>query len=418
MRHKGESVGEAARPRTPGAPSPLLLLGPAFVAAVAYVDPGNVATNVTSGGRYAYLLVWVVVVANVIAMLVQYLAAKVTIATGATLAELCRTRFRRPVALGLWAQAELVAVATDLAELIGGAVALGLLFDMPLILGGAVTGLVSWIVLALQQRGGYQRFQAVIAGMLLVVVGGFCYSAIVSGPDLGALAAGVVPRLAGTDTLLLAVGILGATVMPHAIYLHGALVRDRHGAALRDPARRRSLVSATRLDIVIAMGLAGLVNLSMLVAAAATLTPKDAESLQGAYDGFARELGTPLAVIFALALLASGFASTAVGNYAGAVIFEGFLGRRTSVMVRRGVTLVPAFAVLATGVEPGFALVLSQVVLSFGIPFALWPLAGFARRADLMGELVNRRITTVAAYGATVVITVLNLALIALVVVG
>lgn len=392
----------------------LPLLGPAFVAAVAYVDPGNVATNMAAGAHYGYLLVWVVVSANLVAMLVQYLSAKVTIVTGATLPELCRRNFRRPVALGLWAQAELVAVATDLAELIGGAVALNLLFGMPILLGGVLTGVVSWVVLAVQQRRGSRNFEAAVGGMLAVVLGGFCYNALAAGVDLGELATGIAPRLEGQESLLLAVGILGATVMPHAIYLHGALVRDRHGSTVDRPERQRRLLSATRLDIGVAMGLAGVVNLAMLTAAAAVLLPAEADSIQGAHDGFARALGSSGAVLFALALLASGFASCAVGTYAGAVIFEGFFGRETSVLVRRAITLVPALAVLAVGVEPGMALVLSQVVLSFGIPFALWPLVIFTGRRRLMGALVNRRVTTVAACSAALFISALNVVLLAL----
>ncbi|MFI6209557.1 Nramp family divalent metal transporter [Streptomyces sp. NPDC051041] len=393
----------------------LPLLGPAFVAAVAYVDPGNVATNVAAGARFGYLLVWVVVTANLVAMLVQYLAAKVTVVSGATLPELSRRHFRRPVALGLWAQAELVAIATDLAELIGGAVALNLLFGMPILAGGVVTGVVSWLVLAVQQRRGSRPFEAAVSGLLAVVLVGFCYNALTAGFDAGALAAGVVPRIEGQDSLLLAVGILGATVMPHAIYLHGALVRDRHGDAAGRPERQRRLLAATRLDIAAAMGVAGLVNLAMLTAAAAVLLPAEAETIQGAHDGFGRALGAFGGVLFALALLASGFASSAVGTYAGAVVFEGFFGRETSVLVRRAVTLVPALAVLACGVEPGLALVLSQVVLSFGIPFALWPLVFFTSRKRLMGPLVNRRSTTVAASVAATFITALNAVLLVLI---
>jgi manganese transport protein len=406
------------RPVRTGLGPAVPLVGPAFVASVAYVDPGNVATNITAGARYGYLLVWVLVTANITAMLVQYLSAKLTIATGASLPELCRRRFSRPAALGMWIQAEFVAIATDLAELIGGAVALNLLFDIPLVAGGVLTGIVSWLVLVVQSRRGQRPFETVVIGMLAVVLAGFCYDAIAAAPDLEGVAGGLVPRLAGTDSVLLAVGVLGATVMPHAIYLHGALVRDRHGTTADDPGRQRTVLAATRLDVLTAMSVAGVVNLAMLVAGAAALTPGDAAGIDTAHAGFDRVLGPATATLFAVALLASGFASTSVGTYAGAVILDGFLGRRIPLAARRAITLVPALAVLAAGVEPGMALVLSQVVLSFGIPFALWPLVAFTRRGDLMGEFVNRRRTTAAAVLAAIGITTLNLALVWLTVTG
>lgn len=387
------------------------LIGPAFVAAVAYVDPGNVATNVASGARFGYLLVWVLVAANITAMLVQYLSAKLSIATGKTLAEMCRDRFRRPVTFGMWLQGEIVAIATDLAEVIGGAVALYLLFDINLVVGGVITGVISWLVLAIQSRRGQRPFEGAVIALLAVVFVGFVYSAVVSQPDPAGIAEGLVPRLAGTESLLLAAGILGATVMPHAIYLHGALVRDRHGSQVGDPSRQRRLLAATRVDVVVAMTIAGSVNLAMLVAAAAALTGGDAESLTNVYEGLAGALGETTAVLFALGLLASGFASTSVGTYAGAVIMQGFLRRRIPLTVRRGVTLAPAIALLASGLDPGYALVISQVVLSFGIPFALWPLVWFTARRVLMGAMVNRRTTTVLAVVAATFISVLNLAL-------
>ncbi|PRX99832.1 Nramp family divalent metal transporter [Allonocardiopsis opalescens] len=389
-----------------------LLVGPAFVAAIAYVDPGNVATNASAGARFGYLLVWVIVAANAVAMLVQYLSAKLSIATRRTLPELCRERCPRPVARGLWLQAEVVAVATDLAELIGGAAALQLLFGVPLVVGGVITGAVSWAVLLLQQYRGQRAFEAVVAGMLGVIAVGFAYSAVAARPELEPFTAGLVPRLEGLDSLLLAVGILGATVMPHAVYMHGALVLDRYGRGPADGARRQRLLAATRVDVGVAMVLAGLVNLAMLTVAAAVLDPADGESLAAVHGGLGEALGAGAALLFALALLASGFASTAVGTYAGSVIMDGFLRRRVPLAVRRLVTLVPALAVLAAGVEPGQALILSQVVLSFGIPFALWPLVLFTRDRRLMGPLVNRPATTVAAVLAAAAITGLNAALV------
>lgn len=397
-----------------GARRTLRLLGPAFVAAVAYVDPGNVGTNITAGARYGYLLLWVIVLANALAVLVQYLAAKATIATGRTLPELCNDRYGRPVRLGLMVQAEAVAIATDLAEVLGGAIALQLLFGMPLVLGGVVTGTVSMALLAVQQRRSQQRFEHTILLLLSVVLVGFLWSAIVGDPSVSALRSGLVPRLAGVDSVVLAAGMLGATVMPHAIWLHGALVRDRHGDVSRDPAARSEVLSATRIDIVAAMGLAGTVNLGMVVAAAATLQATGAETIQDAHQDFAAVLGPVAALLFALALLASGLASSSVGTYAGAVILEGFGGRRVPLTLRRLIALVPALAILAAGIETTQALVLSQVVLSFGIPFALWPLVRMTGDRELMGGLVNRRLTTVAGVLTAAAITGLNGVLIVL----
>lgn len=412
------SPSEARERRWSRLRASLTLIGPAFVAAVAYVDPGNVATNVASGARFGYLLVWVLVTANVTAMLVQYLSAKLSIATGSSLPEVCRDSFGRPVTFGLWMQGEVVAMATDLAEVIGGAVALYLLFDIPLIVGGLITGVISWMVLAIQSQRGQRPFEGAVIALLAVVFVGFCYAAVVSQPSPIDIAGGMVPRLAGTESVLLAAGILGATVMPHAIYLHGALVRDRHGNQVGDPAQQRRLLAATRVDVVLAMSIAGSVNLAMLVAAAAALGVGDSGSLTAVYQGVGGALGPTTAVLFAVGLLASGFASTSVGTYAGAVIMQGFLRRRIPLTVRRGVTLAPAIALLASGLDPGYALVISQVVLSFGIPFALWPLVWFTCRRAVMGGMANRWITTVLAAVAATLITVLNLVLVGLTFVG
>jgi manganese transport protein len=394
----------------------VLLLGPAFVAAVAYVDPGNVGTNVTAGARYGYLLLWVIVLANITAVLVQYLAAKVTIATGRTLPELCQQRYRRPARVGLLVQAEGVAIATDLAEILGGAIALKLLLDIPLLVGGVITGAVSLAILTVQQRRGQRRFEHTIVAMLAVVLVGFVWTAVAGRPDLAGMASGLLPRLQGVDSLVLAAGILGATVMPHAIWLHGALVRDRHGDVSGDPARQRQLLAATGADVGLALLLAGTVNVAMLVAAAATLHGTPAASIEDAYAGFAAEVGTTAALLFALALLVSGLASSSVGTYAGAVILDGFGGRRIPLTLRRLVALVPALAILAVGVDTTQALVLSQVVLSFGIPFALWPLVAITADRRLMGTLRNRRATTLVAGAVAAAVSALNVVLIALVV--
>jgi manganese transport protein len=383
----------------------LPLLGPAFVASVAYVDPGNFATNITAGAQYGTLLVWVVVASNLLAVLVQYLSAKLGVATGWGLARNCRDHFPRPVTRGLWVQAELVAMATDLAEVLGGALALNLLFGLPLLLGGVVTGVVAFALLALTGRG-HRPYEQAVLGMLGVILLGFLVDVVRAGPDAGDVARGLLPQLQGTDTLLLACGILGATVMPHAIYLHASLTGLR--ARPLDAAGRRSLLAAQRVDIPVAMFLAGAVNLSMLVLAATLFVGSGVDTIEEAHAGLTAQLGQGAALGFALALLASGFAASSVGTYSGQVVMEGFLRRRLPLALRRGVTLAPALVVLAVGVDPTRALVLSQVVLSFGIPFALVPLVLLTRRADVMGEFVNRPGTTAAGAVVAGTISLLN----------
>ena len=387
---------------------PLALLGPAFVAAIAYVDPGNFATNVSAGAEFGYLLAWVIVTANLMAMLIQSLSGKVGLATGRNLPELCREHFPRPVSRGLWVQAELVAMATDLAEVIGGAIALNLLFGLPLLTGGAITAVVAFALLALQGKG-YRPFELAIAGLLAVIALGFVFSTLRAGVDGRELAAGLVPSFAGVDSVLLATGILGATVMPHVIYLHSALTQDRIRPV--DVVERRVLLSSQRADVVLAMGLAGLVNLAMLVLAARLFSDRDladVDTLEGAHAALDAVAGAPVAFAFAIALLASGFASSGVGTYAGQVVMQGFLQRRIPLTLRRAITMAPALVVLAIGVDPTEALVLSQVVLSFGIPFALVPLVLLTRRVDVMGELVNRRATTAAAWVVAGLVIALN----------
>ncbi|MCZ7438555.1 Nramp family divalent metal transporter [Micromonospora sp. WMMC241] len=386
----------------------LILLGPAFVAAVAYVDPGNFATNSTAGARYGYLLVWVVVAANLAAMLVQSLTAKLGLATGRSLPELCREHLPRPLNRVMWAQAELVAMATDLAEVIGGAVALHLLFGVPLLPGGLIIGTAAFAVLALRARG-FRTFEIAITVLLGVIVLAFTVNLLTARPDLPAAAAGLLPRTAGTDSMLLAAGILGATVMPHVIYVHSALTPNRIPTS--GEAERRVVAKGLRLDVLIALGVAGAVNLAMLLVAASSFHGSGipgTDTLEGVHAGLAGTLGTVAAVGFAVALLLSGLASTSVGTYAGEIIMQGFLRRRIPLVVRRTVTLLPALAVLAVGVDPTRALVLSQVVLSFGIPFALVPVVAFTRRRDLMGSLVNHRATTAAAVAVAGLVVALN----------
>jgi len=384
------------------------LLGPAFVAVIAYVDPGNFATNFSAGAEFGHLLVWVIVAANLMAMLIQSLSGKVGLATGRNLPELCREHFPRPVTRGLWVQAELVAMATDLAEVIGGAIALNLLFGVPLLTGGLLTAAVAFALLALQGRG-YRPFELAIAGLLGVIALGFLYNLLRSGLDAGAVAGGLVPRFDGSGSVLLATGILGATVMPHVIYLHSALTQDR--IAAEDAEGVQVLLRHQRVDVVLAMGVAGLVNLAMLVLAAELFFGRDlpgVDTLEGVHAALDRVAGAPAALAFGVALLASGFASSGVGTYAGQVVMQGFLQRQIPLLLRRAITMAPALVVLAAGVDPTQALVLSQVVLSFGIPFALVPLVLLTRRPDVMGDLVNRRVTTAAASAVAVVVIALN----------
>jgi manganese transport protein len=386
----------------------LAVLGPAFVACIAYVDPGNFATNIAGGAKYGYLLLWVLLSANLMAMLIQNLSAKIGIATGRNLPELCREHFPRPVSWGLWVQAELIAMATDLAEFVGAAIALNLLFGVPLFPAGLITAVVAFGILALQQMG-YRRFEAVIAGLLGLIVLGFLYDTLKIGFDAGQAAKGFIPGFAGTDSILLATGILGATVMPHVIYLHSALTQNRIPAT-NDNERRR-LLRFQRIDVTMAMGLAGVVNMSMLIIAASLfhadgLTGLD--SIEDAHTEFGNLVGGGAALAFAGALLASGLASSSVGTYAGQVVMQGFIARTIPLALRRLVTMTPALVILAFGLDPSRSLVISQVVLSFGIPFALVPLVLLTRRRDIMGALVNRRITTIVASIVAALIIALN----------
>ncbi len=400
------------------------LLGPAFVAAIAYVDPGNFATNFSAGASFGYSLAWVILAANLIAMLVQYLSAKVGVATGKDLPELCRDQLPRAVSRGLWVQAELVAMATDVAEFVGAAIGLNLLFRTPLLVAGLITAVVAFGILALEQRG-YRRFELAIIGLLGIVLLGFAYDLVVVHPSAAGMASGLVPRLGTSASLLLAVGIVGATVMPHVVYLHSALTKSR--VTCRDDGERRELLRFQRVDVLIALGTAGLVNLAMLFVAAALFGQARSAgaaagaaggtvaggavgggSIEAAHADLARLVGGGAALAFAVALLASGLSSSSVGTYAGQVVMRGFIDRSVPVFVRRAVTMLPAFIVLAVGLPPTASLVISQVVLSFGIPFALVPLVALTRRADIMGPLVNRRLTTLAAGCTAGAIIVMN----------
>jgi manganese transport protein len=392
----------------------LPFLGPAFIACVAYIDPGNFATNIAGGSKFGYRLVWVIVAANLLAMLIQTLSAKLGIATGRNLPEVARERFGRRATFFLWLQAEAIAMATDLAEFLGAAIGFELLFGWGLFPSALVTGAAAFAILSLQ-RFGFRPLEAVIA--VLVGVIGICYLAELTfaHPDYGSvLHHAVVPEFGSSEAVLLSVGILGATVMPHVIYLHSALTQDRLVPETDEDAQ--TLLRYTRVDVIIAMSIAGLINVAMLVMAASTFFQKgllNVDSLDGAHKTLEPILGGASSALFALALLASGLSSSAVGTLSGQVVMQGFIRRQVPLMVRRLVTMVPAFVVIAIGIDPSRTLVISQVVLSFGIPFALVPLVYFTARRDIMGALVNRRITTVAASVIAGVIIALNIFLLA-----
>jgi manganese transport protein len=384
-------------------------LGPAFVAAVAYIDPGNFATNIAGGAKFGYLLLWVVLAANLIAMVVQTQSAKLGIATGRNLAELCRDTFSRRTSIGLWLQAELVAMACDIAEVVGAALGLNLLFGIPLFPAGLIAGAGAFGILTLQQKG-FRRLEAGITVLVGVVVASFAFELLDAHPDAGQVGRHlVIPGFSGTESLLLATGIIGATVMPHVIYLHSALTQKR--VVGRDDRERRKILGFERVDVVIALSIAGAVNLSMMIVAAALfhgsgLTGVD--SIDGAFDALRSLVSDRAATIFGVALLASGFASSSVGTMAGQVVMQGFIRRRIPIFLRRAITLAPALLVLGIGLDPTDALVGSQVVLSFGIPFALVPLLMLAAKREVMGELVNPRWLTAVAGVLAAMIIALN----------
>lgn len=407
------------RSRRRGLARVLPFLGPAFVASVAYIDPGNFATNIQGGAQFGYLLLWVVVASNLTAMLVQALSAKLGIATGRNLAEVCRDQFSRPVVWGMWVISELVAMATDLAEFLGAALGFYLLLRIPLLAAAVLTGVVTLIILALERRG-FRPVEAVITAFVGVIALAYVVETVLDRPDWSAVARhAVVPGFAGTESLLLATGILGATVMPHVVFLHSALTQRR--IIPRNEAQARRLFRFEVTDVVIAMGLAGLVNAAMLIMAASTFYARGLTGIAGieeAHRTLAPLLGSASSVIFAISLLASGLSSSTVGTMAGQVIMQGFLHRQIPIWVRRLVTMVPAIVVIAVGLDPTRTLVISQVVLSFGLPFALVPLVLFSSRRDLMGGLQNRPATTLLAGAVTAVIVALNLFLLFRIVTG
>lgn len=382
------------------------LTGPAFVAAIAYVDPGNVAANISAGAQFGYLLVWVLVVANIMAMFIQYQSAKLGAVTGHSLPELMGTRLRRPARLAMWVQAELVAVATDLAEVIGGAIALQLLFDLPLVWGACIVGAVSLALLVFQKEA--RVFERMVIGLLVIICVGFLAGLFIAPPNPGEVAAGLIPRLEGKESVLLAASMLGATVMPHAIYLHSSLTRKRF-----DSVSLPEVLSGTRKDIGIALSLAGLVNIGLLVLAGAALYGVEGtDTIEGAHAAIAQHLGSGAGILFAIGLLASGLASTSVGSYAGAEIMSGLLHVRIPLVVRRLVTLIPALLIIAWGVDPTMALIISQALLSLGIPFAILPLFKYVSSREVMGNFAASLPQRVIGWALAAVVIALNLALV------
>ena len=423
----------STEPPAPTAPGPVAtagwarlprLLGPAFVAAVAYVDPGNVAANITAGAQYGYLLLWVLVVSNAMAVLVQYLSARLGLVTGQSLPQLLGGRLRTGSRRAFWLQAELVAAATDLAEVVGGALALSILFGTPLLVGGIIVGAVSMALLAVQSRRGQRPFERVVMGLLAVLTLGFLAGLFVDPPDWGAAAGGLVPHFAGAPTIVLAASMLGATVMPHAVYVHSALVRDRYDIAATAPGAEVArpegdLLRAIRWDVVLSLVIAGTVNIAMLLLAASSLSGvAGTDTIEGAHAAITASLGPVVGVAFGIALLASGLASTSVGCYAGATIMAGLLTIRVPLLVRRAITLVPALALLAWGVDPTWSLVLSQVLLSLGIPFALVPLVRLSSDRGLMGGLAVRGVLRASAWAVVAAVVALNVALVGLTITG
>ena len=388
----------------------LPFMGPAFIASVAYVDPGNFATNIEAGAQYGYLLLWVILASNLMAMLIQMLSAKLGIATGQNLAEQCRTHYSKPVVIIMWVLMELVAMATDLAEFLGAALGFHLLFGIPLLTAGLLTAVATFLILGLE-RYGFRPLEAVITSLVGVVAISYVIETILDRPDWGLVVYhAVVPSFSGVESVVLATGILGATVMPHAIFLHSALTQNR--IVVKEPSQLRKLFRFEVIDVVVAMGLASMINAAMLIMAASTFFNQGlttVASIEDAYRTLQPLLGQSAGVVFAVSLLASGLSSASVGTMAGQVIMQGFLHWHIPPWIRRLVTMAPSLFVIAIGLDPTRTLVISQVVLSFGLPFAIIPLIQFTRRKDIMGVLVNRPLTTLLASLSAALIIILNL---------
>ncbi|OMF90746.1 Nramp family divalent metal transporter [Paenibacillus sp. FSL R7-0337] len=390
----------------------LPFLGPAFIASVAYLDPGNFATNITAGSKYGYLLLWVIFASNLMAVLIQSLSAKLGIATGKNLPEIAREQFPKGVSIFLWIQSEIVIIATDLAEFIGAALGLYLLFGIPMLPAALITAVGSFAILELQRRG-YRTLEAGIAGMVMIVVLAFAFQVIMAKPDAGSILTGMfTPRFEGVDSVLLAAGILGATVMPHAIYLHSSLTQSRVIGI--DEREKKQIFRLEFIDILIAMLIAGAVNMAMVIVAAALFFKNGlvVEDLDIAFEQFRNLAGPVTAISFGLALLIAGLSSSSVGTMAGDVVMQGFINKKINLYLRRAITIIPPLAIIALGVNATSALVMSQVVLSFGIAFALIPLVIFTSDRRIMQGLVNHRITTILGWIISALVVALNLFLI------
>ncbi|CAG9613620.1 Divalent metal cation transporter MntH [Bacillus rhizoplanae] len=404
-----QSAQLALSGETKGLKRLLPFLGPAFIASVAYIDPGNFATNIAAGSQYGYLLLWVILVSNLMAVLIQSLSAKLGIATGKNLPEVAREHFPKPVSIGLWIQGELVIMATDLAEFIGAALGLYLLFGIPLLPAALITAVGSFIILEFQRRG-FRPLEAVITGMVFIVVIAFGVQVFYAKPELSPLLSGLfTPKFQGVNSILLAAGILGATVMPHAIYLHSALTQRRVVGTTDE--QRKKIFRFEFIDIVIAMIIAGAINASMLIVAAALFFKNGlhVEDLDVAFHGFEHLVGPAAATLFGIGLLTAGLSSSSVGTMSGDIIMQGFIRMHIPLYLRRFITMIPPLVIIALGVNPTHALVMSQVVLSFGIAFALVPLIVFTSKKSIMGGLVNHRLTTAIAWLIAVLIIALNI---------
>ncbi len=390
----------------------LVFAGPAVVASIAYMDPGNFATNIQAGAKYGYTLLWVVVVANLIAMLFQALAAKLGIVTGRNLAEMCREQFSRPVVLAMWVVSEIAAMATDLAEFLGGAIGLALLFHMPLIAGMAVTAIITYAILLFESRG-FRPVELIIGGLVGIIALCYLIEIFIANVDWAAAAYhSFTPEIPDAEALLISVGIIGATVMPHAIYLHSGLTQGR--TPVRDDNERRLLVRISNHEVVVALAIAGLVNMAMVIMASSAFHAghPDVAEIEAAYHTLAPLLGIGAAGVFLLSLIASGVSSSVVGTMAGQMIMQGFVGFRIPIWLRRVITMVPAFVVVGYGVNATEALVVSQVILSIALPLPMIALLMFTRRPDIMGAFVDGRVTRIAAVAATIVVLALNVFLI------
>ena len=387
----------------------LPFLGPAFIASIAYMDPGNFATNIQGGAQFGYELLWVILGSNLMAMLLQSLSAKLGIATGQNLAEHCRNQYSHRVVIGMWVIGELVAIATDLAEFLGAALGFNLLFGIPLWVAGLLTAVVTFLILGLE-RYGFRPLEAVITAFITVIAVCYLAETILARPDVSTvLYYTFVPHFSGAESVLLATGILGATVMPHALYLHSALTQDR--IVTKNPKQQRRLFHFELVDVFIAMGIASTINAAMLIMAASTFFNhglKNIGTIEEAHLTLVPLLGSAASWVFALSLLASGLSSSSVGTMAGQVIMQGFLHRHIPPWIRRVVTMLPSLIVIFIGLDPTRVLVLSQVVLSFGLPFAIIPLVTFTSRRDIMGELVNMKITTILTSVVAALIIALN----------